>query len=84
MTSNFSRDFARLAPFGWSHHFQSQLGAGVDGLLPARVVAVDIFRDRVTVRAEDGSTRVVALEQLRQEVEAAGDALGAPKGPPRG
>ena len=49
---------------------------------PARVVAVDIFRDRVTVRAEDGTTRVVALEQLRQEVEAAGDVLGAPKGPP--
>jgi len=51
---------------------------------PARVVAVDIFRDRVTVRAEDGTTRVVALEQLRQEVEAAGDALGGPKGAPRG
>jgi cell fate regulator YaaT (PSP1 superfamily) len=51
---------------------------------PARVVAVDIFRDRVTVRADDGTTRVVALEQLRQEVEAAGDALGGSKGPPRG
>jgi cell fate regulator YaaT (PSP1 superfamily) len=51
---------------------------------PARVVAVDIFRDRVTLRAEDGATRVVALEQLRQEVEAAGDAFGPPKGPPRG
>ncbi len=51
---------------------------------PARVVAVDIFRDRVTVRAEDGTTRVVALDQLRQEIEAAGEAPGAPKGPPRG
>jgi cell fate regulator YaaT (PSP1 superfamily) len=51
---------------------------------PARVVAVDIFRDRVTVRAEDGTTRVVALEQLRQEVEDGGDAPGAPQGPPRG
>jgi len=30
-----------------------------------RVVSVDIFRERVTLRAEDGATRVVALEQLR-------------------
>jgi len=51
---------------------------------PARVVALDIFRDRVTLRAEDGTTRVVALDQLRQEVEAGGDAFGAPQGPPRG
>ena len=49
---------------------------------PARVVAVDIFRDRVTLRAEDGTTRVVALEQLRQEVEATGDAFGPPRGRP--
>jgi cell fate regulator YaaT (PSP1 superfamily) len=32
---------------------------------PARVVAVDIFRDRVTVRAEDGTTRE-ALEPRRR------------------
>ena len=31
----------------------------------ARVVSVDIFRERVTLRADDGATRVVALEQLR-------------------
>jgi cell fate regulator YaaT (PSP1 superfamily) len=30
-----------------------------------RVVAVDIFRERVTLRAEDGATRVVDLEQLQ-------------------
>jgi cell fate regulator YaaT (PSP1 superfamily) len=30
-----------------------------------RVVSVDIFRERVTLRSEDGSTRVVTLEQLR-------------------
>jgi cell fate regulator YaaT (PSP1 superfamily) len=30
-----------------------------------RVIAVDIFRERVTLRAEDGATRVVALEQLQ-------------------
>lgn len=29
-----------------------------------RVQAIDIFRERVTLRAEDGSTRVVPLEQL--------------------
>jgi cell fate regulator YaaT (PSP1 superfamily) len=30
-----------------------------------RVVSVDIFRERVTLRSDDGATRVVALEQLR-------------------
>ena len=30
-----------------------------------RVLSVDIFRERVTLRSEDGTTRVVALEQLR-------------------
>lgn len=50
---------------------------------PARVLAVDIFRDRVTLRDEDGATRVIALDQLRREVEAAGEAF-PPKGPPRG
>lgn len=30
-----------------------------------RVIAIDIFRERVTLRADDGATRVVALEQLR-------------------
>jgi cell fate regulator YaaT (PSP1 superfamily) len=30
-----------------------------------RVVSVDIFRERVTLRSEAGETRVVALEQLR-------------------
>ena len=30
-----------------------------------RVVSVDLFRERVTLRSEDGATRVVALEQLR-------------------
>ncbi len=29
-----------------------------------RVVSIDIFRERVTLRSEDGSTRVVPLEQL--------------------
>jgi cell fate regulator YaaT (PSP1 superfamily) len=51
---------------------------------PARVLAVDIFRDRVTLRAEDGTSRVMALEQLRREVEAAGDVFGPPRGPQGG
>ena len=31
----------------------------------ARVVSVDIFRERVTLRSDDGVTSIVALEQLR-------------------
>jgi cell fate regulator YaaT (PSP1 superfamily) len=37
-----------------------------------RVVAVDIFRDRVTLRSEEQGTRVVALERLREELERQG------------
>ncbi len=32
------------------------------------VLAVDIFREHVTLRAADGNTRVVALEKLKEEV----------------
>jgi cell fate regulator YaaT (PSP1 superfamily) len=32
-----------------------------------RVVAVDIFRERVTLRSDTGATRVVALDQLQQQ-----------------
>src|ERR671935_2010619 len=35
-----------------------------------RVVANDIFNDRVTLRAADGETRVVPLPELRRELEA--------------
>jgi cell fate regulator YaaT (PSP1 superfamily) len=35
-----------------------------------RVLAVDIFRERVTLQAESGDTRVVALERLTGELEA--------------
>ena len=41
---------------------------------PARVIAVDIFRERVTVRAEGGETRVLALADLRRESDPAGPA----------
>jgi cell fate regulator YaaT (PSP1 superfamily) len=36
-----------------------------DGGGDERVVSVDIFRERVTLRSEDGATRIVGLEQLR-------------------
>ena len=43
-----------------------------------KVLAVDIFRDRVTLRSEEHGTRVVALERLQEEVAGAGgDAGGA-------
>jgi len=34
-----------------------------------KVVSVDIFRERVTLRGEDATTRVVPLADLKQEVE---------------
>jgi len=36
-----------------------------------KVWSIDIFRDRVTLRGEDGTSRTVELADLRQEVEAA-------------
>lgn len=33
-----------------------------------RVLAIDIFRERVTLRAEEGATRVVPLDQLKAEL----------------
>lgn len=38
---------------------------------PARVVAIDIFRERVTLRGEGGETRVLELAELRREGETA-------------
>jgi cell fate regulator YaaT (PSP1 superfamily) len=37
---------------------------------PEKVVSVDIFRERVTLKAEDATTRVVPLADLKREVEA--------------
>jgi len=34
------------------------------------VLAVDIFREQVTLRTEAGDARVVSLEQLKGEVDA--------------
>ncbi|HUR95645.1 MAG TPA: regulatory iron-sulfur-containing complex subunit RicT [Gemmatimonadales bacterium] len=40
-----------------------------------RVVAVDIFRERVFLRSEEHGSRIVPLVQLREEVEAIGEVL---------
>ncbi|HEY6060032.1 MAG TPA: regulatory iron-sulfur-containing complex subunit RicT [Gemmatimonadales bacterium] len=47
-----------------------------------RVLAVDIFRDRVTLRSEEHGTRVVALDRLHEEMGAAApDLAAAPAAP---
>jgi len=40
-----------------------------------RVVAVDIFRERVFLRSEEHGARIIPLVQLREEVEALGEVL---------
>jgi cell fate regulator YaaT (PSP1 superfamily) len=40
-----------------------------------RVIAVDIFRERVFLRSEEHGSRIIPLVQLREEVEALGDVL---------
>jgi cell fate regulator YaaT (PSP1 superfamily) len=40
-----------------------------------RVVAVDIFRERVFLRSEEHGSRIIPLVQLRDEVEALGEVL---------
>jgi len=42
-----------------------------------KVVANDIFRERVTLRGVDGEVRVIPLAQLREEMSIAGDPLAA-------
>jgi cell fate regulator YaaT (PSP1 superfamily) len=42
-----------------------------------KVVANDIFRERVTLRGVEGEVRVISLELLREEMTAAGDPLAA-------
>lgn len=47
-----------------------------------KVLAVDIFRERVQLRGEDGAARTVSLVDLRAEMEAAGPApLTVPPSP---
>ncbi len=57
---------------------------------PEKVVAVDIFRERVFLRSEEHGSRIIPLVQLRDEVERIGDVLptaesrasAAPSAPP--
>jgi cell fate regulator YaaT (PSP1 superfamily) len=42
-----------------------------------KVIANDIFRERVTLRAVEGEVRVILLAELRAEMLGAGDPLGA-------
>ena len=46
-----------------------------------KVHSIDIFRDRVTLRAEDGTLRTVELAELKSEMAAAPAAPGAPGAP---
>jgi cell fate regulator YaaT (PSP1 superfamily) len=53
---------------------------------PEKVVAVDIFRERVFLRSEEQGPRIVSLLELRDELAAAGEpppeARGSPPQPP--
>jgi cell fate regulator YaaT (PSP1 superfamily) len=42
---------------------------------PEKVIAVDIFRERVFLRSEENATRIIPLVQLREEVEQMGEVL---------
>ena len=42
---------------------------------PEKVIAVDIFRERVFLRSEEHGPRIIPLVQLREEVEQLGDVL---------
>ncbi|HWS71639.1 MAG TPA: regulatory iron-sulfur-containing complex subunit RicT, partial [Thermoanaerobaculia bacterium] len=42
-----------------------------------KVIANDIFRERVTLRGVEGEMRTIALTELRDEMTASGDALAA-------
>jgi len=44
-----------------------------------KVVAVDIFRERVFLRSEEQGSRIIPLVQLREEVERLGDVLPTPE-----
>ncbi len=43
-----------------------------------KVMACDIFNDRVTLRTADGDTRVVPLAELRAEIDGSGETAGDP------
>ncbi|HEX4562328.1 MAG TPA: regulatory iron-sulfur-containing complex subunit RicT [Gemmatimonadales bacterium] len=47
-----------------------------------KVLSVDIFRDRVTLRSDAGTTRTIALSQLNAEVQAGGGPVAVAPPPP--
>jgi len=47
-----------------------------------KVMSNDLFRERVTLRSEEGETRIVTLVELREELDALGLPFPAPGGPP--
>ena len=74
MTTDFSRDFTRLAAFGWSHHFQSQLNADeAHSSLPARVVAV--HRNGLDIAHPDFEARVLPFAAVEEGQATTGDWL---------
>jgi cell fate regulator YaaT (PSP1 superfamily) len=48
---------------------------------PEKVVAVDIFRERVFLRSEEHGARIIPLVQLRDEMERIGEVLPTPAPP---
>ncbi len=46
---------------------------------PEKVVAVDIFRERVFLRSDEHGARIIPLVQLREEVERLGEVLPTPE-----
>jgi cell fate regulator YaaT (PSP1 superfamily) len=51
----------------------------VAALGPEKVVAVDIFRERVFLRSEEHGARIIPLVQLREEVGRTGESLPIPE-----
>jgi cell fate regulator YaaT (PSP1 superfamily) len=47
-----------------------------------RVISNDLFRERVTLRGEEGEPRTVTLAELREEIDALGLPFPTPSGPP--
>jgi cell fate regulator YaaT (PSP1 superfamily) len=48
-----------------------------------KVIAVDIFRERVFLKHEEQGSRIIPLDQLREEVEQLGDSLPSLEARPR-
>ena len=50
---------------------------------PEKVIAVDIFRERVFLKHEEHGSRIIPLLQLREEVESLGELFPTPDARPR-